>query len=80
VYYYFGDHLQTVRSMAEVPEGQTTATLCYDADFYPFSGDPKLVISVCQNPNFLFTGKGHDTEDNLDYFEARYYSARMGRS
>src|SRR5208282_3478081 len=79
VYYYFGDHLQTVRSMAEVPQGQTTATLCFDADFYPFSGDPKLVISVCQNPNFLFTGKEHDTEDNLDYFGARYYSAQMGR-
>jgi RHS repeat-associated protein len=79
VYYYFGDHLQTVRSMAEVPQGQSTATLCYDADFYPFSGDPRLVISVCQNPNFLFTGKEHDTEDNLDYFGARYYSAQMGR-
>jgi len=65
--------------MAEVPQGQTTATLCFDADFYPFSGDPRLVISVCQNPNFLFTGKEHDTEDNLDYFGARYYSAQMGR-
>jgi RHS repeat-associated protein len=79
VYYYFGDHLQTLRSMAEVPQGQTTATLCFDADFYPFSGDPRLVVSVCQTPNFLFTGKEHDTEDNLDYFGARYYSAQMGR-
>ncbi|MGD1025789.1 MAG: RHS repeat-associated core domain-containing protein [Candidatus Sulfotelmatobacter sp.] len=79
VYYYFADHLGTLRTMAEVPEGQTTATLCYDADYYPFSGDAKVFNSVCQAPNYLFTGKEHDTEDNLDYFGARYYSSEMGR-
>ena len=39
VLYYFADHLGTSRTMAQVASGQTTATLCYDADFYPFGGD-----------------------------------------
>ena len=75
--YYFGDHLGTSRSVATILSGQNTATLCYDADFYPFGGERSYVNSCSQN--YKFTSKERDSESALDNFGARYYSASMGR-
>ncbi|MGD1210463.1 MAG: RHS repeat-associated core domain-containing protein [Candidatus Acidiferrales bacterium] len=77
VYYYATDHLGTSRVMAEVPSGSTTATLCYDADFYPFGGERAYTNTCAQN--YKFTGKERDSESNLDNFGARYNSSSMGR-
>jgi RHS repeat-associated protein len=77
VLYYFADHLGTSRTMAQVASGQTTATLCYDADFYPFGGE-RTVVNLC-GQNYKFTGKERDQESGLDEFGARYYSGGFGR-
>ena len=55
----------------------TTATLCYDADFYPFGGERPYTNNCSQA--YKFTGKERDAESNLDHFEARYYSSATGR-
>ncbi len=78
VFYYFADHLGTSRAIAEVPSGQSTATLCYDADFYPFGGERTAILNTCSQ-NYKFTGKERDTESGLDNFEARYDSSSLGR-
>jgi RHS repeat-associated protein len=75
--YYASDHLGTSRVMAEVPSGTTTATLCYDADFYPFGGE-RAYTNTCSQ-NYKFTGKERDTESGLDNFGARYDGSSMGR-
>lgn len=77
VFYYAADHLGTSRVIAQVPAGQTTATLCYDADFYPFGGERSYTNTCAQN--YKFTGKERDSESNLDNFGARYDSSSMGR-
>ena len=77
VLYYFADHLGTSRTMAQVASGQTTATLCYDADFYPFGGE-RTVVNLC-GQNYKFTGKERDQESGLDEFGARYYASAFGR-
>jgi len=77
VIYYAVDNLGTSRVMAEVPSGSTTATLCYDADFYPFGGE-RAYTNTC-NQAYKFTGKERDSESNLDNFSARYNSSSLGR-
>jgi RHS repeat-associated protein len=77
VFYYFADHLGTSRTMAQVPSGQTTGTLCYDADFYPFGGE-RAYTNICTQ-NYKFTGKERDSESGLDYFGARYNASSLGR-
>jgi len=77
VFYYFADHLGSSRTMAEVASGQTTATLCYDADFYPFGGE-RTVVNLC-GQNYKFTGKERDLETGLDNFGKRYNASSMGR-
>jgi RHS repeat-associated protein len=77
VYYYASDHLGTSRVIAEVPSGSTTATLCYDADFYPFGGERPYTNSCTQN--YKFTAKERDSESGLDNFAARYDSSSMAR-
>ncbi|MGH9793518.1 MAG: RHS repeat-associated core domain-containing protein, partial [Candidatus Acidiferrales bacterium] len=47
------------------------------SDFYPFGGE-RAVTSSSGN-HYKFTGKERDTESNLDYFIARYYSSAQGR-
>jgi RHS repeat-associated protein len=73
IYYYLDDHLGTSRMIVQA--GQTSA--CYDADFDPF-GTEHTATNACPQ-NYKFTGKERDTESNLDYFEARYYSSQFGR-
>ncbi len=78
VFYYFADHLGTSRTIAEVASGQSTAALCYDADFYPFGGERTPILNTCSQ-NYKFTGKERDTESNLDNFGARYDASNIGR-
>ena len=77
MFYYFADHLGTARTMAQVISGQTTGTLCYDADFYPFGGE-RAYTNICTQ-DYKFTGKERDSESGLDNFGARYDSSSMGR-
>lgn len=73
VFYYFGDHLGTSRSIVQA--GQSSP--CYDADYYPFGGE-RVVTDTCPQA-YKFTGKERDSESNLDFFIARYYSSNFGR-
>jgi RHS repeat-associated protein len=77
VFYYLTDQLGSSRVIAEVPSGQTTATLCYDADFEPFGGEHTYTNTCPQN--YKFTGKERDTESGLDNFGARYFASTTGR-
>jgi len=77
VFYYLADHLDSSRVIAEVPSGQTTATLCYDADFEPYGGEHTYTNTCPQN--YKFTSKERDTESGLDNFGARFYASTTGR-
>jgi RHS repeat-associated protein len=72
VYYYIQDTLGSTRVIAD-----STGTVCYDADFYPFGGE-RDYTDTC-DPSFKFTGKERDSESNLDNFRFRYFSSQMGR-
>ena len=56
-----------------------TGAVCYDADFYPFSGERTPYTNTCTQNNYKFQGKERDTETGNDDFGARYYSNRFGR-
>ncbi len=60
------------------PPGQNTATLCYDADFYPYGGERPPIVNTCSQ-NYKFTGKERDSESGLDNFAARFNSSSLGR-
>jgi RHS repeat-associated protein len=77
VIYYVPDHLGTTRVIAQVNSGSNTATLCYDADFYPFGGERPYTNNCSQS--YKFTGKERDSESNLDHFDARHYGSAIGR-
>jgi RHS repeat-associated protein len=77
VYYYLVDQLDSSRVIAQVLSGQSTATLCYDADFEPYGGEHAYTNTCTQN--YKFTGKERDTETGLDNFGARYYASTTGR-
>ena len=76
-YYYFADQVNNSRVIAEVPAGTTTATLCYDADFYPYGGEIDFT-STC-TPTHKFQGEERDPETGNDYHAARFYSYAYGR-
>jgi len=76
-YYYFEDQVNSSRVIAEVPAGTRTATLCYDADFYPYGGEIDFTNTCSQN--YKFQGKERDAETGNDYFGARFYSSGYGR-
>jgi len=73
IFTYFSDHLGTSRILIQ----GVGAGPCYDSDFYPFGGEINYVNSCPQN--YKFTGRERDTETQLDYFGARYYSSSYGR-
>ena len=80
IYYYFADDLGTTRGLAEVPSGQSNASLCYDSDFYPFGGERTPIANSCTTAqHYKFTGKERDQESGNDYFGARYYSSNDAR-
>ena len=74
-FYFFADQLGTSRIVAEVRSGQTTAALCYDADFYPF-GDERAYTTTC-SPIYKFTEHERDSECNLDNLGARFASSMI---
>jgi RHS repeat-associated protein len=76
-YYYFDDQLGSSRSLASVPAGTRTPTLCYEGDFYPY-GAESIVTNTCPQ-NYKWTGKERDAETGNDDFDARYYSSTYGR-
>jgi RHS repeat-associated protein len=80
VFYFFADQLGTSRVIEEIPSGLSTATLCYDYDFYPFGAEipPPPYSNTCPQ-NYKFTGKERDSESGLDNFGARYMSSQYGR-
>jgi RHS repeat-associated protein len=61
----------------EVASSANSATLSYDADFYPYGSEQAFVST--SSPIHKFTGKERDTETGNDYFGARYYSSTIGR-
>jgi len=72
VNYYFADHLGTSRVSTN-----SSGSICYDADFYPFGGE-RIVTDTCDSA-YKFTGKERDSESGLDNFGARYFGSAMGR-
>jgi RHS repeat-associated protein len=72
VAYYFSDHLKTA-SVVTDSAGHISA----DSDYYPWGGELQFVNA--DSNHYKFTGKERDTETNLDYFGARYYSNGLGR-
>jgi hypothetical protein len=70
VFYYLLDQVDSSRVIAEVPSGQTTATMCYDADLEPYGGEHAYINTCSQN--YKFTGKERDSESDLDNFGARW--------
>jgi len=72
VFYYFADHLGTARVSTD-----SSGSICYDADFYPFGGE-RIVTDTCDSA-YKFTGKERDSESGLDNFGARYDSSSLGR-
>lgn len=72
VFYYFSDHLKTA-SM----DTDSGGNIKDESDFYPWGSE--LQFTNGNDNRYKFTGKERDTETNLDYFGARYYSNGLGR-
>ncbi len=72
VFYYFSDHLKTASVITDASGAIKT-----DSDYYPWGGEVQFVVN--DSNHYKFTGKERDTETQLDYFGARYYSNGMGR-
>jgi len=77
IFAYFDDHLGSAHEEEEIAAGASTATLSFDADYYPFGREQRHTNSV--TPNYQFEGKMRDAESGLDDFGARYYSSNLGR-
>ncbi|MBI3404322.1 MAG: hypothetical protein HY046_02575, partial [Acidobacteria bacterium] len=69
--YYHGDHLGSSRQMSSA-QGYPV----WEATYLPFGQEWNAQSTV---NHYKFTGKERDTESNLDYFGARYYSSTQGR-
>jgi RHS repeat-associated protein len=72
VHYYLSDHLGSTSMVASA-----AGTIEEESDFYPF-GTEMIVTGPGAN-ELKFTGKRRDTESQLDYYGARYYSNAFGR-
>jgi RHS repeat-associated protein len=72
VHYYLSDHLGSTSLVASA-----AGTVEEESDYYPF-GTEVTVTGPGVN-ELKFTGKRRDTESQLDYFGARYYSNLFGR-
>ncbi len=77
IFGYFADQLGSSRKVEEIASGGSTASLSYDADFYPFGRENAFVNST--SPIYKFIGKLRDSESGLDDFGARYNSSTIGR-
>ncbi len=72
VSYYFSDHLKTASVITDA-----SGNIKNESDFYPWGGE--LGFSDSDSNHYKFTGKERDSETQLDYFGARYYSNGLGR-
>jgi RHS repeat-associated protein len=75
VEYYHTDALGSVRAVTKQVNGEWQVVARHD--FMPF-GEEVAPPSPPQEKR-LFTGKERDNETGMDYFEARYYRAGLGR-
>jgi RHS repeat-associated protein len=72
VSYYFSDHLKTTDIVTDA-QGNIKS----ESDFNPWGGELQFLNS--DSNHYKFTGKERDSETQLDYFGARYYSNGLGR-
>jgi RHS repeat-associated protein len=72
VFYYFSDHLKTASVVTD-----SLGNIKSESDFYPWGGELQFVNN--DSNHYKFTGKERDSETQLDYFGARYYSNGLGR-
>jgi RHS repeat-associated protein len=72
VFYYFSDHLKTASVTTD-----SAGNIKSESDFYPWGGELQFVSN--DSNHYKFTGKERDSETQLDYFGARYYSNGLGR-
>jgi RHS repeat-associated protein len=72
VHYYLSDHLGSTSVVASA-----AGAIEEESDYSPF-GTEMIVTGPGVN-ELKFTGKRRDTESQLDYFGARYYSNAYGR-
>ncbi len=72
VHYYLSDHLGSTSMVVS-----STGTIEEESDYSPF-GSQYLVSGSAVN-HYKFTGKERDSESQMDYFGARYYSSPWGR-
>jgi len=71
VHYYLSDHLGSTSIVAGA-----AGAIEEESDYYPFGTEVVVTGGVNE---LKFTGKRRDTESQLDYFGARYYSNIFGR-
>jgi RHS repeat-associated protein len=72
VFYYFSDHLKTASVITDA-----AGVIKAESDYYPWGGELQFVAN--DSNHYKFTGKERDSETQLDYFGARYYSNGLGR-
>lgn len=72
VFYYFSDHLKTASVITDA-----SGNIKSESDYYPWGGELQFVNN--DSNHYKFTGKERDSETQLDYFGARYYSNGLGR-
>ena len=72
VFYYFSDHLKTASVITD-----SAGVIKSESDYYPWGGE--LQFTNADSNHYKFTGKERDSETQLDYFGARYYSNGLGR-
>jgi RHS repeat-associated protein len=75
--YYITDHLHSTAMF--VDKAGNTAAILDDNDMYPWGGIVPGVGKTTSTNTVKFTGQYRDTESQLDYFGARYYSNTIGR-
>ena len=66
--YYTPDQINTTRVITDQC-GNVVCSAVYD----PYGGIQQTSPNNTYDPQLKFSGKEHDAESELDYFEARYY-------
>lgn len=72
VSYYFSDYLKTASVITDA-----VGNIKAESDYFPWGGELQFVNN--DSNHYKFTGKERDSETQLDYFGARYYSNRLGK-
>jgi RHS repeat-associated protein len=72
-YYYLKDHLGSTRCIIN---STNTVISAQDYDVWGYTVQDRTYNSTFK---YKYTGKERDSENNYDYFGARYYDSRIGR-